>query len=184
MLSGSSILTALRGRGLRVDAKRGGRHGAGGDCQRAQRLAGERLVALQQVRASVVGQRNGLAVLPDIAALRRAGFGRTLDENVQLARLVAIEMDGGMALAFGGEGDFRNARIPLQLRFGHAELARRHDQRAFGRVALHRPAPLAVHERGVVGERCGAQRPLDARRAATTSASIALPSIVKSPSGM
>jgi len=100
---------------------------------------------------------NDLAVLPQMTAVRDQDFGRTLDENVQLTEVFAIDMDGGVALAFGGEGNFRDTREALQLGLGHAELARRNDQRAFGRIALHLPAPLAVHERRVVGERRSAE---------------------------
>ena len=110
-----------------------------------------------ELGAALLVERDGLAVLPEIAALREQDFRRTLDEDAQLAGVVGIEMDGGVALALGGEGDFRDAREARQLGFADAELARRDDQRAFGRVALHLPAALAVRQRRVVGERRRAQ---------------------------
>ena len=66
-------------------------------------------------------------------------------------------MDGGVALALRGERDFRDPGKARELGLRHAELARRDDQRTFGRVALHAPAPLAAGERGVVGQRRRAQ---------------------------
>ena len=56
------------------------------------------------------------------------------------------------------KGISANTRKPLQLAGVDAELARGDDQRAFGRVALHHPAALALHQRRVVGERCGPQQ--------------------------
>ena len=148
---------ALGGR-LRVDAERLGWHGAGGDGQRAQRLLGEPFVALQEVGASFFRERDGLAVLPKEAALRQQHLRRALDEDAQVVGIFAVDMDRGVTLALGRERDFGDARKPLQLGGVDAELARGDDQRAFGRVALHHPPALALHQRRVVGERCGPQQ--------------------------
>ena len=67
-------------------------------------------------------------------------------------------MHGGVALAFGGEGDFRNSGKARQIGFVDAELACRDDQRAFRRVALYFPAILAVRQRRVIGERRRTER--------------------------
>ena len=143
------VLDALRqldsirgGRGLRIDAERGGRHGARRDRQRAQRLARERFVAPQEFGAALLAQRHDLAVLEQEAALGQQDFGRALDENAQLGGVVAVAMHGRVPLALGREGDFRDARKARQLRLGNAELARGDHQRALGRVALHAPATL------------------------------------------
>ena len=153
---------AAASRGLRIEAERGGRQRAGRDRERAQRLRGERVVAPGQLGALGVAERDDLAVLPQVAAVREQDLGRALHEHAQLARMVAVAMDRGVALALGGEGDLGDAREARELGFGDAELACRDDQRAFGRVALHAPAALAVGERGVVGERGGAQDHCDA----------------------
>ncbi len=148
---------ALGGR-LRVHAERLGRHGARGDGERAQRLLGEPFVALQKVGASFFRERDGLAVLPKEAALRQQHLRRALDEDAQVVGVFAVDMDRGVTLALGGEGDFGETRKPLQLAGVDAELARGDDQRAFGGVALHHPPALALHQRRVIGERCGSQQ--------------------------
>ena len=152
---------ASTGGGLRIHAERGGRHGARGDSQRPQRLAGKLLVALQKGSTSRVRERDVLTLVPNMAAFAEQQLGRALDENVQVLRLRAVEVHGGMTLAFRRERDFGKARIPFQLRLGHAELACSHDQGALRGVALDEPAAVLVAERGVVGERRGAQRPFE-----------------------
>ena len=55
-------------------------------------------------------------------------------------------------LALGGERHLADAGEAGVERLGlQPGLARRDDQRAFGRVALHRPAPVALLQHGVVG---------------------------------
>ena len=51
--------------------------------------------------------------------------------------ILAVEVQRGVALALGGEWDFRDARKTLELGFAQPELASGDDQRAFGRIALH-----------------------------------------------
>ena len=64
-------------------------------------------------------------------------------------------------LALGRERNFANAletrieRFILQPGF-----ARRDDERAFGRVALHRPAPLALVQLGIVSAVADGERAL------------------------
>ena len=71
-------------------------------------------------------------------------------------------MDGGVALALRGERDFRDAREAREVGLGHAELARRDHQGAFGRIALHAPAASSLlTSAAVVGERRRPQRSRD-----------------------
>ncbi len=147
-----------RGSRVRLEAQGSGRDTAAGDCKRAQGLPGELVVALCERGAALVVERDDPALLPHEPALREQDLGRALDEDLEVARGLIREMDGGVALALRGEGDFRNAREARKLSLGQAELARRDQQGALGRIALHRPAPLARGERGVVGERRRAQR--------------------------
>ena len=89
---------------------------------------------------------------------REQDLGRALHEHAQLAGILGIEMDGGVALALRRERDFGNAPKASLLRIRHAEFARRDDQRPLRRIPLHAPAIVAVHERGVVCERCCLKR--------------------------
>ena len=66
-----------------------------------------------------------------------------------------------MTLALGRERDFGETRKPLQLAGVDAELTGSDDQRAFGRVALHHPPALALHQLRVIGKRCGPQQVRD-----------------------
>ena len=185
MLSGSSIVDVPVGGGLRIEAERGRRHGARRDRQRAQRLAGERVVAPRELRAALLAERRRPCRPPTgsgTCASRTSGA--PLTKTRSSPGLSRIEMDGGVALALGGEGDFGDARKARQLGLGDAELARRDDQRAFGRIALHAPALLAVHERRVVGERRRAQRLRRPRRERGDASASGAPSTVNSPSGM
>ena len=71
MLSGSSKPDGRLAVG--IDAEIGGRDGARGHRERAQRLAGQRLVARRQFGETLLVERDGLAVFPDISrSLRTA----------------------------------------------------------------------------------------------------------------
>src|SRR5581483_4836462 len=70
-----------------------------------------------------------------------------------------IEVDGGVALALGGEGELADSWVRCELRLGDAELAGGDDERALGGIALHAPAAVAGDERRIVGERRRPQRP-------------------------
>ena len=59
--------------GLRIDAERRGRHGAGGDRQRAQRLARQPVVAPRELGAALVVSGTVLPSSQTIAAFARAG---------------------------------------------------------------------------------------------------------------
>jgi hypothetical protein len=78
-----------------------------------------------------------------VTAPREQNFRCALDEYAQLARILAVAMHGSVPLALRRKRDFRDARKARQRRIGQAELARRDDQRAFGRIPLHAPAPFA-----------------------------------------
>ena len=112
----------------------------------------------RRVGPAVLVEDGRLAAFPYVPALREQDLRRALDEDAQVAGVVAIEMNGRVALALRRERDFRDAGKARELVRRYAELARRDDQRALGRIALHRPAAFAVRERRVVGERGSTQR--------------------------
>ena len=77
-------------------------------------------------------------------------------------------MNRGHQLALGREGHFADALEARVERFSlQPGFARGDDERAFGRIALHRPAPVALLQHGVVGAVGDGQRALqlDAQRA-------------------
>ena len=81
--------------------------------EHAQRLARERVVALRDVgalMASVSGDR--LALLHDVAAARQQDLRRALHHDPQIGGFLRVDVHGGMALAFGGERNFRYAPMP------------------------------------------------------------------------
>ena len=80
----------------------------------------------------------------NVAALRQQDFRRSLHEHTQLAGAIAVDVNGGMSLALGGEWDLGDPRKACQIICLQAELARRHHQRALGRIALKPPALVAV----------------------------------------
>ena len=142
------------------------------------------VIAPRKLGAAILAQWDDLTVLPEIAGFRQQDVGGPFDEDPQCLGVLAIEMDGGVALALRRERDFGDARKLRQRVLGHAELARGDDQRTFRGVALHAPAPVAVGERGVIGKRRGA-----GSVCATASRTCGLspsgsPLTVKSPSGM
>ena len=70
-------------------------------------------------------------------------------------------MNRAHQLALGREGNFPDALEACVERFIlQPGFARRDDERAFGRVALHRPAPVALLQYGVVGAVGGGERTL------------------------
>ena len=88
-----------------------------------------------------------------------------------------------MALALRREGDFRDAPEARQLGVGQSEFARGNDQRAFGWIALHPPASLAVHESRIVGK-CRRPKRLQHGTASAMHQASGRPPTVNSPSGM
>jgi hypothetical protein len=77
-------------------------------------------------------------------------------------RAVRPGVEGGHALALGGEGDLVHAGVlPVEIGLVQAGLGRRHHQRALGRVALDVPVALRLgaHDVGVGGERRRPQQP-------------------------
>ena len=73
-------------------------------------------------------------------------------------------MDRAHQFALGGERDFAHAfEARIEGFLLQARLEGCHDQRAFGRVALHRPLAVVVLEDGVVGAIGGSQGARDLR---------------------
>ena len=81
----------------------------------------------------------------DIAAFREQDLRRALDEDAQLVR---ASRDRRWTVVWRLRSEVKGISAMRGKRASSAsvdaELARRDDQRAFGRVALHAPAPLAV----------------------------------------
>ena len=145
-----------------VDAQRRSRDGARGNGQGAERLARKSLVAPRPVAAAIVCQSNRGVLLINVATLCQQDFRRALDEHTQFARAIGIDVNGGVSFAFGCERDLGDPCKARQILSLQAELARRHNQRTLGRIALKPPALVAVRQLRIVDERGGMQRPLEA----------------------
>ncbi len=151
-----------------VEARRG--QAPEGDPQRAQGLAGERLVDLPDRGApGVVEPPDRVADLL-VRAARQQHVRRALAEDHQILATLRIGMDRGHELALGREGNLAHAaEARVQVGVLQAGLARGHDQGALGGIALDAPAAVVLLQHRVVGavsdrERAlqlAAQRPVD-----------------------
>jgi hypothetical protein len=137
-LSGNSICDAASGRG-QVQSAAGKR--AGGDRQRAQRLAGECVVAPRKLGAALLAERDRLAVLPEIGSVRQQNSGAPLTKTRNSSGFSRSRWTVVWRLRSDVNGISAMRGKLRQLVLGHADFARGDDQRAFGRVALHAPAP-------------------------------------------
>ena len=96
----------------------------------------------------------GLASSPTNSCEQRASrtSGAPFGKSEQTLLPLGVTVNRAHQLALGGKRHFADAleagveRLLLQ-----PGLARGDDQRAFGRVALHRPAPVALLQHGIVG---------------------------------
>ena len=90
---------------------------------------------------------SGLISSPTSSCEQRASStsGAPLVKTSRRSCRSASRMNRAHQLALGREGHFRDAREACVERFIlQPGFARRDDQRPFGRVALHRPAPVAL----------------------------------------
>ena len=125
---------------------------ARGNAQRAQRLAGELFVRLQNL-ARGAASVNGRLSSPTSSCEQRASStsGAPLVKTSSSLLSLGIGVNRAHQLALGRERDFSDAlearveRLVVQSGF-----ARRDEERAFGRIALHRPAPVVLLQHGVV----------------------------------
>ena len=146
MLSGGSSLTALAAADFGSMPRLAAGTAARRDRERPQGLPGKPFVALQELGAARIAERLGLARLPDVAALGEQDFRRAFDEDAQLGRIVEIGVHRGVALALRRERDFGDTRQAFEIGRADAELARGDHQSAFGRVAVHGPASVALRQ--------------------------------------
>ena len=117
---------------------------------------------------------SGLVSSPTSSCEQRASStsGAPLVKTSRRSCRSASRVNRAHQLALGRERHFADAREARVERFIlQPGLARRDDQRAFGRIALHRPAPVALLQHGVVGavgdgERALQLDPQRARRSA------------------
>ena len=143
---------------------------AEGDAERAQRLAGQLLVdgRISARRASVSGRASSPTSSCEQRASSTSGapLVNTSSRSWRSASLCTV-LISLRSEENGTSPTTREARVErLGLQPG---LARRDDQRAFGRIALHRPASVPLLQDGVVGavgggeraHQLGPQRPVD-----------------------
>ena len=118
-------------------------------------------LALQNLRAALLCQRLALFADQLLRTTREQYVRRALGEDEQALLALRIGMDRAHQLALGGERHFADALEARVERFIlQAGFARRDDERAFGGVALHRPAAIALLQDGVVGPVADSERAL------------------------
>ena len=94
-----------------------------------------------------------------LRAARQQDVRRAFGEGEQTLLPLGVAVNRAHQLALGGEGHLRDAGEAGVERFGlQPGLARGDDQRAFGRIALHRPTSVALLQHGVVGAVGSAER--------------------------
>src|SRR5690606_2435839 len=138
--------------------------------ERAQSLAGERLVRSQNFCAPLVGQGPPLAADLFLRTAGKQDIGRALREREQARCALGVAMYRAHELAFGGERDFRDAlEARAQDLVAETGFACSDDQCSLGRVTLNHPAPVPLLKHCVIraissserSQELLAQRPLD-----------------------
>ena len=150
---------------LRAGASVGSRRAATPSVRSAS--PGERLVRAPDLLAPLGRQRHARCVADELAgAAREQHVRRALGEHDARGPRARRRDARAHQLALRRErhlADARQARVE-RLR-AQPRLARRDEQRALGRIALHRPAPVALPHRGVVRAIGRARARARARRA-------------------
>ena len=134
------------------------------DGQRTQGASCERVVRVQNLAAPRLGQRTRRVADQFVRAALEQHIGRTFREDQNAPGRFGVRVDGAHDLAFGGKRDLSNPVEAMfqTLRFD-ARLSRRDDERPLGRIALDRPASVALLQHGVVGPIGDCERALQFR---------------------
>ena len=140
------------------------------DAERTQAFARKSLVEFQYLGPPFSSQRPFLLAHFFLRAARKQHIRRTLGELEQVLLALGVAVHRAHQLALGRERDLRNALEACTQHFiAETRLARRDDQGAFGRIALHGPTAVLLLQHGVVraigcckrSHELALQRPLD-----------------------
>ncbi len=127
-----------------------------------QRLPGKLFVRTQNLLAPLSGQRTVLPAHQFVRTARHQNVRSALREREHPLFALGVGVNGGHELALGRKRYLGHPlETGIQRLAGQPRLARRHDERALGRVALHRPPPVVLLQHGVVGPVAHRKRALE-----------------------
>jgi hypothetical protein len=123
-----------------------------GHRERTQRVSGKLGHIRKDAVSDLLGQLDDVIFYPGPGAASQQHIRGALGDQHQRVALLMIFLNGGHALAFGGERDLCNPFEPPDAALGDAQLPLSDQKGSLGRVALDLPVTVSLLQLGIASQ--------------------------------